>query len=102
MADKTLAEVKEILRTDKIHEVSTAFLVNDFGKYRPNITFVIPKEFEGSPITYRSDEPTKQMLANMNIGFGGEISVLFGDYWKSQKGGACFRPKPIAEPDTTT
>ncbi len=97
MANKTLAEAKEILRTDQIHEVDTAFLVNDFGKYRPNITFVIPKEFERSPITYRSDEPTRQMLANMNVEFGGETSILFGDYWKSQKGGACFRPKPIAE-----
>ena len=97
MADKTLAEVKEILRTDKIHEAGTAFLVNDFGKYRPNITFVVPKDFERSPIAYRSDEPTHRMLDNMNVGFGGETSVLFGNYWKSQKGGACFRPKPIAD-----
>lgn len=97
MANKTLAEAKEIFKTEKIHETGTAFLVNDFGKYRPNITFVVRKDFDRSPIAYRSDAPTKQMLGNMNVEFDGETSVLFGDYWKSQKGGACFRPKPIAE-----
>jgi hypothetical protein len=97
MAKKTLAEAKEVLKTDKIHEVDTTFLVNDFGKYRPNITFVVRKDFERSPIAYRSDEPTREMLANMNLEFGGETSVLFGDYWKSKKGGACFRPKEVAE-----
>lgn len=97
MANKTLAEAKESLKTEKIHEVGTSFLVNDFGKYRPNIVFVISKNFERSPIAHRSDEPTKKMLANMNIDFDGETSILFGDYWQSQKGGACFRPKPVAE-----
>jgi len=93
---KTLAEVKSLLKTDKIFETESSFLVNDFGKYRPNITFVIPKEFDGNPLAYRSDAPVKEMTRDMNIGFDGETGVLFGDFWKSQKGGACFRPKPIA------
>lgn len=97
MANKTLAEAKEILKSEKIHEVDTAFLVNDFGKYRPNITFVIAKDFERSPIVYHSDGPIKEMLANMNIFFNGNTDVLFGDYWKSKKGGACFQPKYVSK-----
>jgi len=97
MAYKTLAEAKDILKTEKIHEVDTAFLVNDFGKYRPNITFVIPKEFERSPIAYHSGGPAKEMLANMNVGFNGDASVMFGDYWQSKKGGACFRLKHVSQ-----
>lgn len=94
---KSLAEAKLVLRTENVHEVDAAFIINMFGKYAPNITFVVQKDFNESPIAYRSDEPTKQMLASMNVTFSGETSVLFGDFWKSQKGGACFRPKPASE-----
>lgn len=96
MANKTLAEVKSFLKTDKVFETESSFLVNDFGKYRPNITFVIAKEFERNPLAYRSDAPTREMTRDMNIDLDGEVGVLFGDFWKSQKGGACFRPKSIA------
>jgi len=95
MANRTLSETKALLKKDQIYEVNSAFLVNDFGKYRPNITFVIPKDIECDPTAYRSDKPTKLMLRGMNVNFDGETSVLFGDYWKSQKGAACFRPKPV-------
>lgn len=93
---KTLAEVKLILKTDKVFETQTSFGVNAFGKYRPNITFIISKEFDGNPLAYRSDAITQEMTCDMNIDFDGEVDVLFGDFWTSQKGGACFRPKPIA------
>ena len=93
---KTLAEVKTALRADKVFETTTSFGVNDFGKYRPNITFIISKDFDGNPLAYRSDAPTREMTRDMNIDLDGEVGVLFGDFWKSQKGGACFRPKPIA------
>lgn len=96
MANKTLAEVKFAMRTDKVFEITTSFGVNDFGKYRPNITFIILKSFEGNPIAYRNDAPTREMTRDMNIDLDGEVGVMFGDFWKSQKGGACFRPKPIA------
>jgi hypothetical protein len=90
-----LSEAKTILKTEKVYEVETAFLMNDFGKYRPNITFVIRKDFEGNPVDYRSDPPTKEMVADMNIDFDGNAEVLFGDFWISKKGGACFRPKSL-------
>ena len=95
MADKTLTEVKKIFGNDKIFETETAFLVNVFGKYQANITFVVSKNFEGNPLEFRRDNPTCDMLAGMNIDFGGETSVLFGDFWTSKKGGACFRPKSV-------
>lgn len=94
---KTLAEVKTILKTEMVFETETSFLVNDFGKYRPNITFVISKEFEGDPLAFRHEGPVGEMLADMNISFGGGTEVFFGDFWISKKGGACFRPKGVAE-----
>ncbi len=96
MSKKTLAEVKAIFG-EKVHEVDTAFLVNDFGKYRPSITFVVPKDFDDNPLGYVTSSPIKEMLANMNVDWDGKTSVLFGDFWTSRKGGACFRPKPIAQ-----
>ncbi|MEQ1934773.1 MAG: hypothetical protein ABL962_13010 [Fimbriimonadaceae bacterium] len=97
MTNKTLAEVKEIMKTDKVFETVTTFLVNDFGKYRPNITFLFSKEFEGNPLAKRTDKVTRSMFQNMGIDFNGETSALFGDFWVSKKGGPCFRPKPIQE-----
>ncbi len=94
---KTLSEVKAMMKTDKVFETQTAFGVNDFGKYRPNITFILAKEFDADPLAYRRDAPTREMTRDMNIDLDGEVGVLFGDFWKSQKGGACFRPKPIAQ-----
>lgn len=93
---KTLEEVKKILGTEKVFETPTSFGVNVFGKYQPNTTFIIRKDFEGNPLAYRSDAPVKSMLDNMNVDFDGGVGVIFGDFWKSQKGGTCFRPKPIA------
>lgn len=93
---KTLAEVKAIFNTEKVFETATSFGINVFGKYCPNITFIIPKDFAGNPLQYRADAPTKEMIQNMNISFNGSTGIIFGDFWKSQKGGACFRPKNVA------
>ncbi|MDP2812212.1 MAG: hypothetical protein Q8O32_00775 [bacterium] len=92
-----MAEIKKLLNTDKVFETTTSFGVNMFGKYLPNITFIIPKDFEENPLGYRKDSPVREMLADMNVAFNGDGSVLFGDFWVSQKGGACFRPKPIVQ-----
>ena len=92
---KKLSEVKEIMKTEKVFETSTAFGVNDLGKYRPNITFIIPRDFEKNPLEYRSDSIVKSMVQNMNIDFDGSVSALFGDFWVSKKGGACFCPKSV-------
>ncbi|MDD4762087.1 MAG: hypothetical protein PHZ25_03650 [Candidatus Pacebacteria bacterium] len=95
---RTLEEVKRVLNTEKVFETSTSFGINMFGKYEPNITFILQKNFEGKLLVYRYDEPVKEMIRGMNVDFDGDVSVLFGDFWKSRKsGGACFRPKPITE-----
>lgn len=104
----TLASAKEALKTDKVFETTTSFGVNAFGKYSPNITFILPKEWEvgparfrgrsldltpHSPMTYRKSSEVKSMVDDINVDFDGEPEVLFGDFWLSKKGGACFRPK---------
>ena len=93
----TLAEVKEFFENDYCFETETCFLVNDFGKYRPNITFVISKIFDlgknGKPINPIAFTEDREVTDNMNLNFNGSASFLYGDFWTSKKGGACFRPK---------
>lgn len=110
----TLAEIKAIYG-EACFETETAFGVNDFGKYRPGMTFILQKQFniypyggpqvpEGGQMTlsnpneFQFINPLKfvadrEVTANMNVDWDGETSLLFGDFWRSKKGGACFRPK---------
>jgi|JI10StandDraft_1071094.scaffolds.fasta_scaffold202871_1 hypothetical protein len=92
---KSLAEAKQILRLETVFETNSCFLVNNFGKYSPNITFVLEKDFEGKSLETFSNQKTQEIIADMNLDLSGCVSVMFGDFWKSQKGGACFRPKEI-------
>ena len=92
----SIVEARELFG-ETCYETETGFLVNDFGKYRPNITFVISKDVDLnatgkpiSPMTYVSD---REVTDSMNIGFDGDAEFIFGDFWRSKKGGACFRPK---------
>ena len=92
----TLAEAREMYG-ETVYETETGFLVNKFGKYRPNITFVIPKTFDLGkdgkvidPLSYTAD---RDVTDNMNVNFDGDVSFVFGDFWRSKKGGACFRSK---------
>lgn len=92
---RTLANVKA-LYGDKVIETTKSFIVNAYGKYNPNISFVLDKDFSGDPLEYRRDTPTKEMVANMGIDFGTSesgVSVLFGDFWLSRSGKPHFRPK---------
>lgn len=92
---RTLANVKA-LYGDKVIETAKSFIVNAYGKYNPNISFVLDKDFSGDPLEYRRDTPTKEMVANMGIDFGTSesgVSVLFGDFWLSRSGKPHFRPK---------
>lgn len=91
----TLADVKAKYG-EKVVETATSFVVNEYGKYQPNISFVMEKSFTGDPLKYRSDAPTREMIAGMGLGFGtleSGVSVLFGDYWSSKAGKPHFRPK---------
>ena len=92
---RTLANVKA-LYGNKVIETGKTFVVNAYGKYNPNISFVLDKDFSGDPLEYRRDTPTKEMVANMGIDFGTSesgVSVLFGDFWLSRSGKPHFRPK---------
>lgn len=97
----TLADVKAKYG-EKVVETATSFVVNAYGKYQPNISFVLDKDFGGDPLKYRSDAPTRDMVAGLGLGFGtGEsaIDVLFGDFWLSKSGKPHFRAK---SPQTAT
>lgn len=99
----TLAEAKEFFDTEKVFETNTCFGVNRFGKYQPNITFVIPKQFEVRDGKLVHPFPWKhvpELTQNMNWDFdGGDVSVIFGDFWRGKKGtgNGVFRPKKATE-----
>lgn len=98
MTKHTLADVKSFFKTEKVVETATSFVVNDFGKYRPNISFVLNKDFGGDPLRYRHDQPTAEMVAGLGVDFGAleaHVAVLFGDFWLSKAGKPHFRPKPL-------
>ncbi len=105
VAAKTLVEVKKLFPDDEVYEVDTGFLINQYGKYKPQITFVLPKEFDGDPLEYRydglyhEDRPVAWLFKHMSIEFSRRenIGILFGEYWKSPKGTECFRPLPVGE-----
>lgn len=93
----TLAEAKVYYDEERCFETETGFLVNDFGKYRPNITFIVPKTYDldknGKPINPLHYTEDREVIDNMNLDFDGSASFIFGNFWRSKKGGACFRPK---------
>lgn len=91
----SLADVKAKYG-EKVIETGTSFVVNAYGKYQPNVSFVLAKDFGGDPLKYRSDAPAREMIAGMGLGFGTSesgVSVLFGDFWSSKSGKPHFRPK---------
>lgn len=92
---RSLADVKAMYG-EKVIETGTSYIVNAYGKYQPNISFVLPKDFSGDPLKYRADAPSREMIANMGLGFGASesgASALFGDFWSSKAGKPHFRPK---------
>ena len=97
----SLAEVKEFFENEKCFETETCFLINEFGKYNPNICFVVDKEFDlneyGGPMNPLEYFEDYEVTANMNIDFNGAASFMFGDFWISKCGEACFRPKDAME-----
>lgn len=92
-----LSEVKAMFDTELVFETRDCFLVKQFGKYLPNLVFVLSKEFsldkDGksvSPVRYVRDV---SITDNMNLVFNGDPKIIFGNYWISRKGSRCFRPK---------
>lgn len=92
----TIVEAREMFG-ETCYETETGFLVNIFGKYCPNITFVVDKEVEldanGKPINPLHYSSDREVTDSMNMDFDGDAEFMFGDFWCSKKGGVCFRPK---------
>lgn len=92
-----LAEVKALFDSELVFETRDCFLVKQFGKYLPNLVFVLSKEFsldkDGKPISPVRYVRDVNITDNMNLVFNGDPKILFGDYWISKKGSKCFRPK---------
>lgn len=93
----TINEARKLFDSEKVFATDSGFIFNDFGKYRPNLTFVLDREFcldkDGkvvNPIQYIKDH---EVTDSFNLDLNGEAKILFGDFWRSRKGGACFRPK---------
>lgn len=93
----TISETRDLLKSEKVFSTNSGFIFNDTGKYRPGLTFVLDSGFEldkdgkvVSPIQYVGD---REVTDSFNLDLDGEASILFGDFWKSQKGAPCFRPK---------
>lgn len=94
MSSHTLADVKAKYG-DKVVATGTSYVINAYGKYQPNVSFVLAKDFTGDPLKYRSDAPAREMIAGLGLGFGTSesgVSVLFGDFWSSKAGKPHFRP----------
>ena len=93
----SLAEVKKFYKSENCYEIDNGFIVNDFGKYSPNLSFIISKEFELDDRGNVRDQfryfDDKDVINNMNIDFKGSSRFMFGDYWVSKKGTKCFKPK---------
>ena len=92
----TIVEAREMFG-ETCYETETGFLVNIFGKYCPNITFIVDKEAEldanGKPINPLHYSSDREVTDSMNMDFDGDAEFMFGDFWCSKKGGVCFRPK---------
>ncbi len=96
-----LAEVKALFNSELVFETRDCFLVKQFGKYLPNLVFVLSKEFsldkDGKPVSPIKYVRDTDITDDLNLVFNGDAKILFGDYWISRKGSRCFRPKSPLE-----
>lgn len=93
----TIAEARTLFESEKVFATKGGFIFNDTGKYRPGLTFVLDSSFELdrdgkaiSPIQYVED---REVTDSFNLDLDGSAKILFGEFWKSQKGAPCFRPE---------
>ncbi len=93
----TIAEARELFESKKVFATNSGFISNDQGKYCSGLTFVLDSSFELdkdgkviNPLKYVED---REITDSFNLDLDGEAKILFGDFWISQKGTPCFRPK---------
>lgn len=66
-------------------------VVNMFGKYMPNIVFVLKNEYNS--YLYEFEIITNDDIKNqLNIHWDGSPSIMYGKFWISKKGSKCFTP----------
>ncbi|MCA9349509.1 hypothetical protein KC853_00500 [Candidatus Saccharibacteria bacterium] len=96
---ETLEQVKAKYG-EKCLEFGDQFIVNDYGKYRPNITFHLDRGCSGDSLKYRKEGSTGHLIIS-DLGLvstRGEYhpnagEVLTGDFWTSRSGKPHFRTK---------
>lgn len=94
----------ESLVGTEVIELNDQYMVNMFGKYQPNITFLASKEVEldgyGDPINPLEYSEDKEVETALNMKIDGKVSFMFGKAWRSRKGGMCFTPKTADKADS--
>jgi len=92
-----LDEVKELYKGWTVYEMDTCYIVKALGRHDPDIDFILTKDFtignDGEPVDPCQFENDWELTKYMGIDFDGDVSYLFGDFFHSKKGSACFRPK---------
>lgn len=94
----------EALVGTEVVELNDQYMVNMFGKYQPNITFLVDKEVNldghGDPINPLAYFEDKEIEAAIGLKIDGKVSFMFGKAWRSKKGGMCFTPKTSDKADS--
>ena len=65
-------------------------IVNMFGKFEPNIVFVLKNEYKS--YLYDFEDMPSDVRHEINIKWDGTPYVMYGRYWISKKGSKCFTP----------
>lgn len=93
----TINEARTLLKSEKVFATQSGFIFNDIGKYRSGLTFVLDSSFElnqdGKAINPTQAVEDREVTDSFNLDLDGDAEILFGDFWRNQKGTACFRPK---------
>lgn len=81
---------KEIESGASIRLENGDWLINaKYGKYAPNLTFVVDEDHKKLGWTEMNTEEKEAI----NILWDGSPDYMIGDFWVSKKGTRCFKPK---------
>lgn len=99
-SDSTSVKVMKIIRHismanmwkkyDSLQLDNNDLIVNMFGKYEPNIVFVLKNEYKS--YLYDFEDMPSDVRHEINIKWDGTPYVMYGRYWISKKGSKCFTP----------
>ena len=99
-SDSTSVKVMKIIRHismanmwkkyDSLQLDNNDLIVNMFGKYMPNIVFVLKNEYKS--YLYDFGIMPNDIENQLNIHWDGSPSIMYGKFWISKKGSKCFTP----------